>query len=291
MDDGTLMIAPAERIVRPEWLRVRAPTGPNYTHLRQLITKERLHTVCSSASCPNIGECWERGTATFMIMGNVCTRACRFCDVNSYSRPKPLDLDEPKRLAATVKAMGLKYVVITSVTRDDLPDGGAMHFARCLEAVRAEVPNISLEVLVPDFSGDENAIQVVLDAAPVVFNHNLETVERLTPKIRSGAQYRRSLAVLKLAHARAPHILTKSGIMLGLGETNEEVMQSIRDLRDHDVSSLTIGQYLRPSQWHHAIMRYATPEEFLELKKYAISLGFSRVESGPLVRSSYHAEA
>jgi lipoic acid synthetase len=278
------------QLPRPPWLRVRAPTGPNYTHLRQLISQRRLNTVCSSASCPNMGECWELGTATFMILGRICTRACRFCDVDSYSRPGPVDLDEPKRLADTVEEMNLKHVVITSVTRDDLADGGANHFARCLNAIRERMPHVTLEVLTPDFLGNEDLIQIVLDAKPEVFNHNLETVERLTPKIRSGAKYHRSLGVLLAAKKRAPQHKTKSGIMLGLGETNDEVKQSIQDLRAQNVDILTLGQYLRPSEWHHKVMRYATPEEFLELGNFARSLGFSHVESGPLVRSSYHAE-
>lgn len=236
-----------------------------------------------------MGECWEQGTATFMILGRVCTRACRFCDVDSYSRPGPVDLEEPQRLAETISEMGLKHAVLTSVTRDDLPDGGAHHFANCLKAIRLLCPDITLEVLTPDFQGCEEHIQIVLDAEPEVFNHNLETIESLTPKIRSGAQYRRSLEVLRFAKEKAPHIKTKSGLMLGLGETNEEIQQSLRDLRDNQVDLITLGQYLRPSSFHHEVMRYATPEEFLELGNYAKSLGFWRVESGPLVRSSYHA--
>ncbi len=277
-------------LAKPSWLRVRAPSGENYQRLKALITSQRLHTVCSSASCPNIGECWEQGTATFMILGRICTRACRFCDVDSYSRPGPVDLDEPNRLSQTIALMGLKHAVITSVTRDDLPDGGAKHFANCLTSIKECVPQITLEVLVPDFLGNPASIQTVLDAKPVVFNHNIETVEALTPKIRSGAQYRRSLEVLRLAKEKAPLIKTKSGIMLGLGESNEQVKQAITDLRENNVDILTLGQYLRPSQWHHTVMRYATPEEFFALGNFARSLGFSHVESGPLVRSSYHAE-
>lgn len=281
---------PQTRPARPDWLRVRAPTGENYQRLRQLITEQRLNTVCSSAACPNIGECWELGTATFMILGRICTRACRFCDVDSYSRPGPVDLDEPARLADTVEKMGLKHVVLTSVTRDDLADGGAKHFANCLNAIRMRMPETSLEVLTPDFLGNEDQIQIVIDANPQVFNHNVETCERLTPRIRSGAQYFRSLGLLKYVKQQAPHIQTKSGIMLGLGETNDEVMATLRDMRAHNVDILTIGQYLRPSDWHHPIERYATPEEFAMLGTYARALGFSHVESGPFVRSSYHAE-
>ncbi len=277
-------------LAKPPWLRVRAPSGENYERLKALITSQRLHTVCSSASCPNISECWEQGTATFMILGRICTRACRFCDVDSYSRPGPVDLDEPNRLSQTIALMGLKHAVITSVTRDDLPDGGAKHFANCLTSIKERVPQITLEVLVPDFLGNPDSIQIVLDAKPAVFNHNIETVEALTPKIRSGAQYRRSLGVLKLAKEKSPYIKTKSGIMLGLGENNQEVKQAITDLRENNVDILTLGQYLRPSLWHHAVMRYATPEEFFALGNFARSLGFSHVESGPLVRSSYHAE-
>ena len=274
---------------KPPWLRVKAPTGENYQRLTNLIRSKRLNTVCSSASCPNMGECWEQGTATFMILGRICTRACRFCDVDSYSRPGPVDLEEPKRLAETIFEMGLKHAVLTSVTRDDLPDGGASHFVNCLSAIRSLSPKITLEILTPDFKGHEQDIQTVLDAKPEVFNHNLETVEELTPRIRSGAKYRRSLEVLRFAKSYAPQIKTKSGLMLGLGETNDQIKQSLRDLRENHVDMLTLGQYLRPSSFHHEIMRYATPEEFLELGQYAKSLGFWRVESGPLVRSSYHA--
>lgn len=275
---------------KPEWLRVRAPSGEEYNRLKQLITKERLHTVCESASCPNIGECWNLGTATFMILGNTCTRACRFCHVDSSSRPRPVDLDEPKRLADTVEKMKLKHIVITSVTRDDLPDGGAKHFYNCITAIRERVPNVTIEILTPDFQLDTRAIDVVLSAKPEVFNHNVETVERLTPKIRSGAKFDRSLKVLEYVKSVSPRTKTKSGIMLGLGETNEEVKETIVALRKHQVDLLTIGQYLQPTPWYHPVMRYASPDEFRELGEFAKSLGFSHVESGPLVRSSYHAE-
>ncbi|MES2504009.1 MAG: lipoyl synthase [Myxococcota bacterium] len=280
---------PLVTIQRPDWLRVKAPTGENYQRLQALIRTKRLNTVCSSASCPNMGECWELGTATFMILGRICTRACRFCDVDSYSRPGPVDLEEPKRLAEAIEAMDLKHAVLTSVTRDDLSDGGAGHFVRCLEEIRKRMPSITLEVLVPDFKGVKADVDTVLAAQPEVFNHNLETVEELTPRIRSGAKYRRSLEVLQYAKSKAPHIKTKSGLMLGLGETNEQIKQSLKDLREHQVDMITMGQYLRPSSFHHEVMRYATPEEFGELGAYARSLGFWRVESGPLVRSSYHA--
>jgi lipoic acid synthetase len=276
-------------LAKPDWLRVRAPSGPKYNELRGLITTKRLHTVCSSASCPNIGECWEAGTATFMIMGNICTRACRFCDVNSYSRPKPLDLEEPQRLAEAVFEMKLRHVVITSVTRDDLADFGALHFVKCIQAVKEKNPEVRIEILAPDFGGEREQIAKVAKPPLQIFNHNIETVKRLTPKIRSGGAYLRSLSVLQTVKEVAPAIKTKSGIMLGLGEEDDEVKEAIVDLRQHGVEILTIGQYLRPSAFHHAVMRYAEPRIFLELKRFALSLGFMHVESGPLVRSSYHA--
>lgn len=274
----------------PPWLRVRAPGGERYQTLKKLLEERRLHTVCSSAACPNVGECWSIGTATFMILGNLCTRACRFCDVKTSSRPLPVDLDEPARLAEAAALMGLKHVVITSVARDDLADGGARQFARCITAVKEKIPGVTLEVLVPDFHGDKDSIKTVSDAEPEVFNHNLETVSRLTKKIRSGAQYARSLAVLEMAKALRPEMRTKSGVMLGLGESDDEVKQAIRDLRDHGCDILTIGQYLRPSPSHHEVMRFAEPSVFDELGAFARELGFAHVESGPLVRSSYHAE-
>ena len=285
---------------RPAWLRVRAPGGGRYHELRRLLDEHRLHTVCSSAACPNVGECWSAGTATFMILGNECTRACRFCDVKTSSTPLPVDLDEPERLADAAELMGLKHVVITSVARDDLADGGSKHFARCLRAVRARMPHATLEVLVPDFKGRVDSIREVLDEAPAVFNHNLETCERLTPKIRSGAVYRRSLAVLQTAKrianemratsATSATIKTKTGVMLGLGETDDEIRAAIVDAHDAGVDVLTIGQYLRPSSWNHEVERYAPPELFASLAQFARELGFAHVESGPLVRSSYHAE-
>lgn len=280
---------------KPEWLRVKAPGAGKTTELQALLRARRLHTVCSSAACPNMGECWSAGTATFMILGNECTRACRFCDVKTSVSPNAVDLDEPARLAEAAVLMGLKHVVITSVARDDLDDGGARHFARCLQAVREQLPDATLEVLTPDFLGSESAILTVLEALlaggkPAVFNHNVETCERLTPKIRSGAVYRRSLQVLQTAKRLRPTIRTKTGIMLGLGETDDEVLQTIRDARAHDVDILTIGQYLRPSAWNHEVMRYVPPEQFKAFGDYACGLGFAHVEAGPLVRSSYHAE-
>ncbi|MCA9508660.1 MAG: lipoyl synthase [Myxococcales bacterium] len=279
-----------QSLERPSWLRVRAPTGERYQELSRLLVKERLNTVCSSAACPNIGECWNIGTATFMILGNQCTRACRFCNVQSKLRPGPVDLNEPERLLKSAIAMNLKHVVITSVSRDDLADGGAQQFARCLKLLREHAPHMSTEVLVPDFLGNKECLKIVIDEKPNIFNHNLETIRRLTPKIRSGAQYDRSLLLLKTAKELDPTIQTKSGIMLGLGENIDEVKVTLQDLKAHNCDQLTIGQYLRPTQWHHPLDRYASPEEFTYLANFARDLGFSHVESGPLVRSSYHAE-
>lgn len=289
------LVSQTAAVRKPEWLRVKAPGAGRTTELMALLRERRLHTVCSSAACPNMGECWSAGTATFMILGNECTRACRFCDVKTSSTPRAVDLDEPARLAEAAGLMQLKHVVITSVTRDDLDDGGARHFARCLRAVRERLPEATLEVLTPDFDGSAESIAIVLEALleggrPAVFNHNLETCERLTPKIRSGAVYRRSLQVLQTAKRLRPEVRTKTGIMVGLGETDDEVMQTIQDARDHDVDIFTIGQYLRPSAWNHEVMRYLTPAQFAALGDHARSLGFAHVESGPLVRSSYHAE-
>lgn len=279
-----------ETLARPSWLRVRAPTGERVQQLTRLLNQERLHTVCSSAACPNMGECWDNGTATFMILGNQCTRACRFCNVQSKLRPGPVDLNEPERLAKSAISMNLKHVVITSVARDDLEDGGAKQFARCLQALRHKAPHMTTEVLVPDFNGRVEDLKIVTDEEPTIFNHNLETVRRLTPRIRSGAQYDRSLRLLAMVKEQKPTIKTKSGIMLGLGEEDHEVLEAIHHLRDHACDQLTIGQYLRPTSWHHPVHRYVAPEQFLEFKQAALNLGFSHVESGPLVRSSYHAE-
>jgi lipoic acid synthetase len=280
-------VAPAQK---PPWLRVRAPGGDRYRALRQLIEERRLHTVCSSAACPNIGECWNAGTATFMILGNECTRACRFCDVKTNKQPRPVDLDEPARLAEAAALMELEHVVITSVARDDLPDGGARQFARCITAVQERLPDATVEVLTPDFLGAREGVATVLAARPAVFNHNLETTARLTKRIRSGARYERTLEVLRMAKEIAPDIKTKSGIMLGLGETDDEVRTAIADLHEARVDILTIGQYLRPSAQHHEVVRFAPPAVFDAHAAYARELGFAHVESGPLVRSSYHAE-
>ena len=280
---------PAPAGKRPSWLRVKAPHGEVFERVRQLREGHNLHTVCESAACPNLGECWGRGTATFMINGNLCTRACRFCDVQS-GRPAPLDPQEPDGVARMTAALGLNFVVITAVTRDDLPDGGAGAFAAVLNALAQQVPNCGREVLIPDFQGSTSALAAVLAAEPHVLNHNLETVQRLTPRIRSGAKYQRSLEVLANSKRLRPDIATKSGLMLGLGEQDDEVDQSLRDLRSHGVDLLTLGQYLQPSSWHLPVQRYVPPAEFDRWAARARELGFALVASGPLVRSSYHAE-
>jgi len=282
-------IAPAPAR-RPDWLRAPAPAGENYQEIKQLVARLRLHTVCDSAACPNVGECWNQRTATFMILGNVCTRRCGFCAVEKGA-PLPVDLDEPRRVAEAVAAMGLAFAVITSVNRDDREDGGAELFALTIDAIRRRVAGCGVEVLVPDFQGSRAAVETVVAAAPDVFNHNTETVPRLYRQVRLGARYERSLDVLAHAKRSAPALPTKSGLMLGLGETNAEILQTMRDLRAHSVDSLTLGQYLRPSPKHLPIARYVPPEEFAELRTAAREMGYSRVEAGPLVRSSYHASA
>ena len=273
---------------RPEWLRAPAPAGENYQDIKQLITRLRLHTVCESAACPNVGECWNHRTATFMILGNVCTRRCGFCAVEKGA-PLPVDYDEPRRVAEAVAAMGLRFAVVTSVNRDDREDGGAELFALVIRAIRERVAGCGVEVLVPDFQGSRRAVETVLEAAPDVFNHNTETVPRLYRQVRLGARYERSLDVLEHARRTAPDVPTKSGLMLGLGETGAEVRAVLRDLRAHQVDILTLGQYLRPSPKHLPIVRYVPPEEFAELRAAACEMGFRHVEAGPLVRSSYHA--
>ncbi len=275
---------------KPAWIRARAPTSPEVQRLKRILRAHRLHTVCEEASCPNLGECFGHGTATFMILGDVCTRRCPFCDV-AHGRPLPPDPDEPERLAATVAAMGLRYVVVTSVDRDDLRDGGAGHFAACVRALRARCPGIRVELLVPDFRGRlERALEALSEAPPDVMNHNLETVPRLYRTVRPGADYAHSLRLLERFKARHPDVPTKSGLMVGLGETLEEVEQVMRDLRDHGVDMLTVGQYLQPSAHHLPVARYVTPEEFERIASLGRALGFSHVASGPLVRSSYHAD-
>ncbi len=273
---------------RPEWLRAPAPAGENYRDLRQIISSLRLHTVCESAACPNVGECWNHRTATFMILGNVCTRRCGFCAVEKGA-PLPVDYDEPRRVAEAVAAMGLRFAVITSVNRDDREDGGAELFALVIGEIRRRVAGCGVEVLVPDFQGSRTAVETVLASAPDVFNHNTETVPRLYRQVRLGARYERSLDVLEHAKRIAPAVPTKSGLMLGLGETGAEVLQVMRDLRARGVGILTLGQYLRPSPKHLPIVRYVPPEEFADLRSSAREMGFAHVEAGPLVRSSYHA--
>lgn len=273
---------------RPKWLRAPAPVGENYRNLKQLVETLKLHTVCESAACPNVGDCWNRRTATFMILGNVCTRRCGFCAVQKGG-PLPVDYDEPRRVAEACAALGLKFAVITSVNRDDRKDGGAELFALTIKAIRERVPGCGVEVLVPDFQGSHAAMDMVLDAAPEILNHNTETVPRLYRQVRLGARYERSLDMLAYVKKARPGTPTKSGLMLGLGETIEEVVQVMRDLRAAEVDILTLGQYLRPSQKHLPILRYVTLEEFADLKRRGYEMGFRHVESGPLVRSSYHA--
>ena len=275
--------------VRPKWLRAPAPVGENYRDLKQLITDLKLHTVCESAACPNVGECWNRRTATFMILGNVCTRRCGFCAVQKGG-PLPVDYDEPRRVAEAVTQMGLRYAVVTSVNRDDRKDGGAELFKLTIEAIRERVPDCRIEVLVPDFQGSHDAMKIVMDARPDVLNHNTETVPRLYRQVRLGARYERSLEMLRFAKELSPETPVKSGLMLGLGELNEEVLQVMRDLKAHSVDILTLGQYLRPSLKHLPIVRYVPPAEFDELRRAGFEMGFSHVEAGPLVRSSYHAD-
>lgn len=279
-----------ERKRIPEWIRVKAPVTPAVNNLKQLLREHRLVTVCEEAACPNLSECFSHGTATFMIMGDKCTRRCTFCDV-AHGRPDPLDLEEPLNLAKALGKMGLKYVVITSVDRDDLRDGGASHFAACIQAAREHCPQTKIEILVPDFRG---RMQVALNnlalALPDVFNHNMETIPRLYKQVRPGSDYFESLKLIQAFKAQFPHVPTKSGIMLGLGETNEEVLATLADLRSYDCDMLTLGQYLQPSRFHMPVARYVTPDEFNMLAVEARKMGFINVASGPLVRSSYHAD-
>lgn len=273
---------------KPGWLKVRAPGGPNYLHLKQLMRSLDLHTVCEEAHCPNVGECWEHGAATFMILGDVCTRNCAYCAV-AHGRPPRFDPAEPERVGEAVATMQLRHAVITSVDRDDLPDFGAWAFAETIRQIHERLPECSVEVLVPDFQGNEDSIRTVLDARPEIYNHNTETVPRLYKKCRPGGRYERVMQLFRFAKATAPDIPTKSGIILGMGETNEEVVAVLRDLRAVDVDIITLGQYLRPSDAHIALDRYVTPDEFRWLRDVGMNMGFKHVESGPLVRSSYHA--
>jgi lipoic acid synthetase len=271
----------------PPWFKVKAPGGRNYVQLRNLLRESELNTVCEEARCPNIGECWERGAATFMVLGDICTRACRYCAVTS-GKPLGLDMQEPDRLARTVERLGLRYVVITSVNRDDLPDGGAFIFAQCVLKTRERSPNTKIETLIPDFRGD--GLKTMIKARPDVLNHNIETVRRVFHDVRSKGDYDYSLGLLRQVKQMVPHMPTKSGMMVGLGETWNEVMETMDDLRAVDCDLLTVGQYLRPSQKHAQVSRFYTPQEFADITKEGIRRGFKHVAAGPLVRSSYHAE-
>ena len=285
-----IKVVPAERLKKPEWIKVRLGDGNRFNEVKQALREHGLHTVCEEASCPNIGECFGKGTATFMILGDLCTRRCPFCDV-AHGRPQPPDVDEPVNLARTIASMRLEYVVITSVDRDDLRDGGAQHFVDCIRAVRTHSPRTRIEVLVPDFRGRLDIALDALDASPAdVMNHNLETVPRLYRQARPGSDYAHSLRLLKEFKARQPRIPTKSGLMVGLGETDQEIVAVMRDLRAHDVDMLTIGQYLQPSAHHLPVLRYVEPAQFQRFEATAAELGFRHAACGPLVRSSYHAD-
>ncbi|WP_035383104.1 lipoyl synthase [Ferriphaselus sp. R-1] len=279
-----------QRLRKPEWIRVKSGSGAGYHEVKRMLREHKLHTVCEEASCPNIGECFGKGTATFMILGDVCTRRCPFCDV-AHGKPLPPDVNEPASLAQSIGLLKLRYVVITSVDRDDLRDGGAGHFSDCLTAIRASSPQTRLETLVPDFRGRlDVALDEMARSLPDVLNHNLETVPRLYTLARPGADYAHSLKLLKEFKARFPHVTTKSGLMLGLGETDEEVLQVMRDLRAHDVEMLTLGQYLQPSDGHLPVLRYVTPDSFKMFENAALDMGFSHAACGPMVRSSYFAD-
>ena len=273
----------------PHWLKVKMPSGQNYNDLRHKMRESSLHTVCEEARCPNIGECWERKTATFMILGDTCTRACTYCAVNTGT-PNGLDLEEPIRLAQTVESMLLNYVVITSVNRDDLPDGGAFIFSQCIKQIKKRLPECKVEVLTPDFEGNFESLATVVNAGPQTFNHNIETVRRIFPRVRAKGNYDLSLKVLRNVKQISGSMVTKSGIMVGLGETMDEITQTMKDLRDSDVDLLTVGQYLRPSEKHAPISKWYTPDEFKNIEINGLELGFKNVASGPLVRSSYHAD-
>jgi lipoic acid synthetase len=283
-------IVPAERLPKPGWIRVRAPSSPRFEQVKRILREHKLHTVCEEASCPNIGECFSKGTATFMIMGDICTRRCPFCDVG-HGRPLPLDPAEPENLAATIAALKLAYVVVTSVDRDDLRDGGAAHFVACIRAVRARSPHTRIEVLVPDFRGRlDRALDILGEAPPDVMNHNLETVPRLYRQARPGSDYAHSLNLLREFRQRFPSIPTKSGLMVGLGESDDEIVAVMRDMRAHGVEMLTIGQYLQPTPAHLPVLRYVHPDAFAALAREAHAMGFRHAAVGALVRSSYHAD-
>ena len=275
---------------KPDWIRIRLSSSQKVNQLKKTLREQNLFTVCEEAQCPNLNECFNNGTATFMIMGQICTRRCPFCDV-AHGRPKPLDINEPRHLAQTIAKMALKYVVITSVDRDDLRDGGAAHFKACIDAIRSTTSEIKIEILTPDFRGRmEKALETFSDCPPDVFNHNLETVPSLYPKVRPGADYEHSLELLDRFKERHPQVKTKSGLMLGVGEKKQQVINVLKDLRLHQVDMLTLGQYLQPSRHHLAVEEYITPEQFQQYKEIADNLGFSQVASGPMVRSSYHAD-
>src|SRR5437870_8224036 len=281
-------VVPSDR-ARPAWLKVRLPTGPTYENLRRLMRSKELHTVCEEAHCPNMAECWGAGTATFMILGDTCTRSCGFCAVKT-GRPGAVDVDEPRRVGEAVAQMSLGHAVVTSVNRDELPDGGAEIFAETIREIRRQSPGTTVEVLIPDFVGDAGALDTVLDERPEILNHNVETVPRLYPRVRPQARYERSLEVLRRTKQRAPDLVCKSGIMVGLGETRDEVVATMRDIASQGTDILTVGQYLRPSPVHLPIERYWAPSEFDDLRDAGMTMGFRHVEAGPLVRSSYHAE-
>jgi lipoic acid synthetase len=285
-----IKIIPQPAMRKPEWIRMKVPDSVRFQEIKQILRENNLHTVCEEASCPNIGECFSGGTATFMILGDVCTRRCPFCDV-AHGKPLAPDSDEPENLGRTIAEMRLKYVVITSVDRDDLRDGGAQHFAHCIQSVRAHSPQIKVEILVPDFRGRlDRALEILALAPPDVMNHNLETVPRLYKQARPGADYNNSLALLKAFRELHPDVPTKSGLMLGLGETDDEILQVMQDLRDHNVTMLTLGQYLQPSIHHLPVQRFVTPERFVQFEQQALAMGYIHAACGPMVRSSYRAD-
>ena len=285
-----IKVVPTEPKRKPDWIRSKVPSNPEVSRLKTLLREHQLHTICEEAACPNLGECFTQGTATFLIMGQICTRRCPFCDV-AHGKPDPLDQNEPAHLAKTIAAMKLKHVVVTSVDRDDLRDGGAAHFRECIKEIRTQSPNTNIEVLVPDFRGRMDvALEVLAECPPDIFNHNLESIPRLYKAVRPGSDYQWSLDLIKKFQAQHPNVPTKSGLMLGLGETIDEIKQVMQDLRDHDCQMLTLGQYLQPSRHHLAVERFVTPAEFDDLAVVAKGMGFEHVASGPMVRSSYHAD-
>jgi lipoic acid synthetase len=285
-----IKIVPQPALRKPEWIRMKVPDSARFQEIRRILRENKLHTVCEEASCPNIGECFSGGTATFMILGDICTRRCPFCDV-AHGKPLAPDADEPENLARTIAQMQLRYVVITSVDRDDLRDGGAAHFVDCIRAVRTHSPAIQIEILVPDFRGRlDRALEILALAPPDVMNHNLETVPRLYKQARPGSDYKNSLELLRIFGERNPSVPTKSGLMLGLGESDDEILQVMQDLREHGVSMLTLGQYLQPSAHHLPVTRFVTPERFVEFERQALAMGFTHAACGPMVRSSYHAD-